>query len=154
MWTLRYRGRVLEVDTGRGAAVQRDAEKVTLSGVLLPGPPAIGERRPHASDQPRERWYGSWRGRFPGAPFPVALRLSGAEAGQVRGRISMLLMADTFMGWHHGEMLIFRWKNRHVGLLMEPDGDTLVYNDYKGRISTVPPHALTIHVRDGNKYTF
>ena len=47
----------------------------------------------------------------------------------------MLLMAKTFTGEFHGEMLVFRWKNRHVGLLMEPDGDTLVYTDYKGRVS-------------------
>ena len=30
-------------------------------------------------------------------------------------------------------MLGFRWQNRDVGLVMEPDGDTLVYNDYRGR---------------------
>ena len=43
-------------------------------------------------------------------------------------------MAKTFTGRFHGEMLVFRWRNRHVGLHMEPDGDTLVYNDYKGRV--------------------
>ena len=44
----------------------------------------------------------------------------------------MLLMVKNFTGRFHGEMLVFRWKNRHVGLLMEPDGDTVVY---KGRVS-------------------
>ena len=45
----------------------------------------------------------------------------------------MLAMADSFTGRFHGEMLVFRWKNRHVGLVMEPAGDAVVYNDYKGR---------------------
>ena len=30
-------------------------------------------------------------------------------------------------------MLVFRWRNRHVGLVMEPGGDVLTYHDYKGR---------------------
>ena len=47
----------------------------------------------------------------------------------------MLLMAKNFTGRFHGEMLVFRWENRHVGLRMEPDGDVLVYTDDKGRVS-------------------
>ena len=50
----------------------------------------------------------------------------------VDGRISMLLMAETFTGRFHGEMLVFRWRNRHVGLVMDPGGDTIVYTDYNG----------------------
>ena len=32
-------------------------------------------------------------------------------------------------------MLVFRWRNRYVGLVMDPEGDVLVYTDYKGRVS-------------------
>ena len=47
----------------------------------------------------------------------------------------MLLMSEAFTGRFHGEMLVFQWKNRHVGLVMETDGDTVVYHDYRGRVS-------------------
>ena len=30
---------------------------------------------------------------------------------------------------------MFRWRNRHVGLVMDAGSDTLVYTDYKGRVS-------------------
>jgi len=43
-------------------------------------------------------------------------------------------MKQTFTGRFYGEMLVFRWRNRHVGLVMEPGGDVLVYTDYRGRI--------------------
>ena len=46
----------------------------------------------------------------------------------------MLLMAENFTGRFHGEMLVLRWRNRHVGLRMEPGGDALAYNDYRGRV--------------------
>ena len=133
-WTLRYRAIALEIDAGSGTAVRRDAGEVTRTGVLLPRPPPVGEAPPAPSAERRARWYGTWRGRFPGAPFPVTLRFTESWAGSVMGRISMLLMKQDFSGWYHGEMLVFRWKNRHVGLVMERDGATLVYNDYRGRV--------------------
>ncbi len=133
-WTLRYRAIVLEIDPESGRVVRREGGSVVRSGVLLPRPPPVCEALPAPSAERRARWYGTWRGRFPGAPFPVTLQLTESLAGNVMGRISMLLMKQDFSGWYHGEMLIFRWKNRHVGLVLEPDGDTLVYNDYRGRL--------------------
>ena len=135
-WTLRHRAVVLEIDAGNGRVVRREGGNVTRTGALLARPPAVGVPPPAPSARQRERWFGSWRGRFPGAPFRVTLRFSGSGAeGRVHGRISMLLMARNLMGRFHGEMLVFRWKNRHVGLRMEPHGDVLVYTDYKGRVS-------------------
>ena len=135
-WTLRNRAIVLEIDAGTGRVVRREGRNATRTGALLARPPAVGDPPPPPSARQRERWYGWWRGRFPGAPFPVALRLSDSgKEDRVQGHISMLLMVKNFTGRFHGEMLVFRWKNRHVGLLMEPDGDTVVYNDYKGRVS-------------------
>ncbi len=132
-WTLRYRAFVLEIDVGSGRVVRREGRSVVRSGLLLPGPPPVGEPLPPPSAERRSRWYATWRGRFPGVPFRVTLRFNESSAGEVVGRISMLLMSRTFTGRFHGEMLVFQWKNRHVGLGMEPDGDTLVYNDYRGR---------------------
>ena len=132
-WTLRYRAFVLEIDVGSGRVVRREGRNVVRSGLLLPGPPPVGEPLPPPSAERRSRWYATWRGRFPGVPFRVTLRFNESFAGEVVGRISMLLMSQTFTGRFHGDMLVFRWKNRHVGLVMEPDGDTLVYNDYRGR---------------------
>ena len=86
---------------------------------------------------PRGRWSvgtGSGGGRFANLPFPVTLQISGSGASQVQGKISALLMAQSFTGRFHGEMLIFRWRNRHVGLLMEPGGDTLVHINYEGKV--------------------
>ena len=135
-WTLRYRADVLEIDAGSGRVVRREGRSVVRSGLLLLAPPPVGEPLPPPSAERRARWYGTtWRGRFPGAPFRVTLRFNESSAGRVIGRISMLLMSQTFTGRFHGDMLIFRWKNRHVGLVMEPGGDTLVYNDYRGRVS-------------------
>ena len=134
-WTLRYRTSVLELDVGSGRVVRREGGSVVRSGLLLPGPPPVGEPLPPPSAEGRLRWYATWRGRFPGVPFRVTLRVNESFSGEVIGRISMLLMSQTFTGRFHGEMLVFRWKNRHVGLVMEPGGDTLVYNDYRGRVS-------------------
>ncbi len=133
-WTLRYRETVLEVDARIGTVVRREGGEVARTGVLRAGVPAVEDLPPPSARQ-RKRWYGAWRGRLPGVPSPVGLRLAAAEAGGVKGRISALLMKKTFAGRFHGEMLVFRWRNRHVGLIMEPDGDTLVYHDYKGRVS-------------------
>lgn len=134
-WTLRYRETVLEVDAGSGSVVRREGGEVARTGVLRAGAPAVEDLPPPPSARQRKRWYGRWRGSFPGVPSPVGLHFAAAEAGGVKGRISALLMAKTFTGRFHGEMLVFRWRNRHVGLIMEPDGDTLVYHDYKGRVS-------------------
>lgn len=133
-WMLRYREIVLEFDTKSGTVVRREGGNVVRNGILLARPPALGEPPPAPPARQRQRWYGKWRGRISGLPFPVTLRFSPADRGRVRGRISMLLMAENFTGWFHGEMLVFRWRNRHVGLHMEPGGDTLVYNDYRGRV--------------------
>jgi len=134
-WTLRYRADVLEIDVGTGRVVRREGGSVVRSGLLLPGSPPVGEHLPPPSAERRARWYGTWRGRFPGAPFRVTLRFNESFAGGVSGRISMLLMSQTFTGRFHGDMLVFQWKNRHVGLFVEPGGDTLVYNDYRGRVA-------------------
>ena len=133
-WTLRYRETVLEVDAGSGTVVRREGGNPVRTGVLLAGAPAV-EDPPPPSDRRGERWYGRWEGRFPGVSFPVQLRFAPSEAGRMRGRISALLMAKTFTGRFHGELLVFRWRNRHVGLVMDPAGDELVYTDYKGRVS-------------------
>ena len=134
-WTLRYRANVLEIDVGSGRVVRREGRSVVQSGLLLSGPPPVGEHLSPPSAERRARWYGTWRGRFPGVPFRVTLRFNETFAGEIIGRISMLLMSEAFTGRFHGEMLVFQWKNRHVGLVMEADGDTVVYNDYRGRVS-------------------
>ena len=134
-WTLRYRADIIEIDVGSGRVVRREGENPARSGLLLPGPPPVGGHLPPPSAERRARWYGTWRGRFPGAPLRVTLRFNESSAGGVSGRISMFLMSQNFTGRFHGDMLVFQWKNRHVGLLMEPDGDTFVYNDYRGRVS-------------------
>ena len=64
---------------------------------------------------------------------PHVILTSGARG--VQGRISSLPMAKTFTGRFHGEMPVFRWRNRHVGPVMDPEGDALVYTDYRGRVS-------------------
>ena len=134
VWTLRYRGIVLIVDTERGTVVRRESGEVTRTGVLLARPPGVEDPPPAPPARQRERWYGRGRGRFPGLPFPVNLRLSAVGAGRVQGRISMLLMSETFAGRFHGEMLVFRWRDRHVGFVMERGSDAIVYNDYRGRV--------------------
>ena len=133
-WTLRYRDIVLEVDPARGSAVRRKGGAPPRSGALLALSPQVGEAPPRPPSRQRARWYGKWRGRLSGIPFRVTLRFAEARAGEVTARISSLLMRRTFMGWFHGEMLVFRWRNRHVGLRMEPDGKAIVYNDYRGRV--------------------
>lgn len=132
-WTLRDRPVVLEVDTARGTVVRREGRNVTRTGVLLTRPPSVGEPPPTPPAGQRARWYGKWRGRLSRLPLRVTLRFSESRTGEVIGKVSSLLMRQTFMGWFHGDMLIFRWRNRHVGLCMEPDGKAIVYNDYKGR---------------------
>ena len=134
-WTLRYRETILEIDTGRGTAVRREGGSPARTGVLLAAAPAVEGPPPPPSAPWRERWYGKWQGHFPGISVPISLRLAAAEAGQVQGRISSLLMAMSFTGRFHGEMLVFRWRNRHVGLVMDPGSDALVYTDYRGRVS-------------------
>ena len=134
-WTLRYRETVLEVDPGSGTVVRRHGGGPARTGVLLAEPPSVEDPPPPPSAPRRERWYGRWQGRFPGVSFPIRLRLAPSEAGRVQGRISLLLMTETFTGRFHGELLVFRWRNRHVGLVMDPGGDALVYTDYKGRVS-------------------
>ena len=135
-WTLRYRETVLEIDAGSGTVVRREGGDSARTGVLLARAPAVGGPPPPPPSAPRrERWYGRWQGRFPGVSFPIHLRFAASEAGRVQGRISSLLMAKTFTGRFHGEMLVFRWRNRHVGLVMDAGSDALVYTDYKGRVS-------------------
>ena len=134
LWTLHYRGIVLLVDSERGTAVRRAPGEATRTGVLLPRPPLVGDPSPAPSTRQRERWYGNWRGRFPGLPSSVNLRISGSGADRVQARISMLFMAETFEGRFHGEMLVLRWRNRHVGLSTAHGGEALVYHDYRGRI--------------------
>ena len=133
-WTLRYRDIVLELDAGSGTAIRREGADAPRRGVLRDRPPPVGNALPPPSTRQRARWYGKWRGRISQLPFPVTLRFSDAGADRVRGRISMLLLARSFTGRFHGEMLIFRWRNSHVGLVMEPGSDTLVYTDYRGRV--------------------
>ena len=133
-WTLHYRDIVLDLDTGHGTAVRRQGAGSPWTGVLLARPPPVGDVRTVPPARQMERWYGKWRGRFANLPFPVTLQISGSGASQVQGKISALLMAQSFTGRFHGEMLIFRWRNRHVGLLMEPGGDTLVHINYEGKV--------------------
>ena len=133
-WTLRYRDIVLEFDTGSATAVRREGTDAPRRGVLRDRPPPVGNALPPPSTGQRGRWYGRWRGRISGLPFPVTLRFNDSWTGEVRGRISMLLLVRSFTGRFHGEMMVFRWRNRHVGLVMEPGGDTLVYTDYRGRV--------------------
>ena len=134
-WSLRYRETVLEIDTRNGTAARREGGGPARAGVLLANAPTI-EDPPAPPDAPRrERWFGRWRGYFPGVSFPISLHFAASEAGRVQGRISSLLMAMTFTGRFHGEMLVFRWRNRHVGLVMDEGNDALVYTDYKGRVS-------------------
>ena len=133
-WRLRYRDTVLEIDTASRAAARRQGEEPPQTGTLLAHPPPVGEAPPSPTARQRARWYGKWRGRLSRLPFRVTLRFAESETGEVIGRISSLLMRQTFMGRFHGEMLVFRWRNRHVGLVMEPGGDTLVYHDYRGRV--------------------
>ena len=132
--TLRYQDRVLEIDPREGTAVSSKGKSVFRVGVLLDRPPEVEEIPPPPPARQRERWYGKWRGRFPGLPARVTLRFSPAGADRVMGRASMLLLRESFIGYFHGDMLIFQWRNRHVGLLMEPDGDEFVYTDYKWRV--------------------
>ena len=132
--TLRYRDIVVELDPASGTAVRRTGSAPPRTGALLARAPRAGNAPPLPPERHRARWYGKWRGRLSGQPFRVTLRFSDAGGGRVHGRISALLMNQTFTGRFHGEMLIFRWRNRHVGLVMEADGRTLVYNDYRGRV--------------------
>ena len=135
MWTLRYQDAAIEINVGSGRVIRREGAKAVRKGRLLPEPPPVGKPLPPPSAQRMERWYGTWRGRFPGAPLRVTLRFAESSAGEVMGRMSMVLMSQDFTGRFHGDMLVFRWKNRHVGLIMEPDGGHFVYNDYRGRVS-------------------
>lgn len=134
-WTLRYRETVLEIDAGNGTVVRREGGDPPRAGVLLANAPTVEDPSAAPADPRRERWHGRWRGRFPGVSFPIGLHFAAFEAGRVQGRISSLLMAMTFTGWFHGEMLVFRWRNRHVGLVMDEGGEALVYTDYRGRVS-------------------
>ena len=135
-WILRYRKTVLEIDAGNGTVVRREGGGgPPRTGVLLANAPTVEDPPPPPPAPRRERWYGRWRGHFPGVPFPISLRFAASEAGRVQGRISSLLMAMTFTGRFHGEMLVFRWRNRHVGLVMDEGSDALVYTDYRGRVS-------------------
>ena len=134
-WTLRYRAVALEIDVGSGRVIRREGGAAVRKGRLLPEPPPVGKTLPPPSAERRGRWYGTWRGRFPGAPLRVTLRFNESSAGRIMGRMSMVLMSQDFIGRFQGDMLVFRWKNRHVGLIMEPGGDNLVYNDYRGRVS-------------------
>ena len=133
-WSLRYRDFALDLDANSGSVVRRRGAEPPWTGVLLSGPPPLGAALPAPPGEQRKRWYGKWRGRLSGIPFRVTLRFAPSGAGEVRGRISSLLMNESFTGRFHGEMLVFRWRNRHVGLVMEPGGDELVYNDYKSRV--------------------
>ena len=133
VWTLRYRTISVTLDPERGTAVHRQGEGPPRTGRLLARPPPIGSVPPAPPARRMERWYGRWRGRFAGLPFPVTLRFSGAGTNEVEGRISGLLMSRSFKGRFHGEMLVFRWRNRHVGLVMEEDGDSLVHVNYRGQ---------------------
>ena len=138
VWTLRYRTIVVTLDPGRGTAAYRQGNDPPFTGVLLARPPPVRDARaaPSAPAMWRERWYGRWRGRFAGVPFPVTLRLSPSDPDptEVRGRASAAFFGRTFIGRFHGRTLIFRWRNRHVGLTMEPGGDALVHVDYRGRV--------------------
>ena len=134
-WTLRYGDIVLSLDPGSETAVRRQGTGDPWTGVLRARPPAIAGAQPAPSTRQMERWNGKWTGRFADLPLRVTLRLSPSGANEVTGRISTWLGKKSFTGRFHGELLVFRWKNRHVGLVMEPGGDTLVYTDYKGRIA-------------------
>lgn len=134
IWTLRYRATVLEIDLVNGTAVRREGQVPPRTATLLAHPPSVGEAPSPPPARQRARWFGKWRGRLSRLPFRVTLRFSDAGEGRVHGRISSLLMKQAFTGRFHGEMLVFRWRNRHVGLVMEVGGDALVYTDYRGRI--------------------
>ena len=134
VWTLRYRTIFVTLDTERRTAAHRQGEGPLRTGRLLARPPPIGSIPPAPPARHMERWYGRWRGRFTNLPFPVTLRFSGTGANEVEGRISALLWARSFTGRFHGEMLIFQWRNRHVGLVMEEDGDSLVHVNYRGKV--------------------
>ena len=130
--TLRYRTILLVLDTERRTAVHRQGDGPPRTGSLLERPPPVGNVPPAPPARRMERWYGRWRGRFAGLPFPVTLRFSGGAANEVNGRISALLWARSFTGRFHGEMLVFRWRNRHVGLILEEGGNSLVHVNYRG----------------------
>ena len=134
VWTLRYRDLHVVLDTGRRTAVHRQGGGPPRAGRLLDRPPPVGNVPPAPPARRMERWSGRWRGRFASLPFPVTLRFSGAGANEVQGRISALLWARSFTGRFHGEMLVFRWRNRHVGLVMEEDGNSLVHVNYRGKV--------------------
>ena len=76
---------------------------------MQPSPPPSAVRRLPSAER-RSRWYAIWRGRFPGVPFRVTLRFTGSFAGDVLGRIAMLLISQTFTGRVHRVMLVFRWR--------------------------------------------
>ncbi len=134
VWTLRYRHFEVEIDPARGTAAHRRGEAEAETGVLLPVPPPVAPAPPAPSPDRAERWYGKWKGRFPGVPFPVTLRLSESGPGEVGGELSVPLLSRSFAGRFHGGMLVFPWKNRHIGFSLEPDGGTLVHVSYKGEV--------------------
>lgn len=134
VWTLSYRAIRVILDTERRTAVHRQGERPPRTGRLLAQPPPVGSIPPAPPVRRMELWYGRWRGRFARLPFPVTLRFSGAGTNEVKGRVSGLLTSRSFTGWFHGEMLIFRWRNRHVGLVMEEGGDSLVHVNYRGQV--------------------
>ena len=63
----------------------------------------------------------------------------------------MPLMKKTFTGRFHGEMLVFRWRNRHVGLLMEPGGRNARLHRLQG--PRLPVQTGTLNPRRAKKRT-
>lgn len=135
VWTLRYRRFEVEIDPARGTAAHRRGEADAETGVLLPAPPPVAPAPPPLSPDRAEPWYGEWKGRFPGVPVPVTLRLSESGPGRVGGELSALFVGSrSFTGRFHGGMLVFPWKNRYVGFSLEPGGEALVHVSYRGEV--------------------
>ena len=73
--------------------------------------PGLAARRAgpdSAANHRMEHWYGTWHGRLSGLPTQVILESSPLGANEGRGRISSLLITQTFTGRFHGEILVFR----------------------------------------------
>lgn len=132
VWTLRYRHFEVEIDPARRTAAHRRGQDDAETGVLLSAPPPVAPAPPAPSPDRARRWYGKWKGRFPGVPLPVTLRLSESGPGEVGGELSVPLLSREFAGRFHGGMLVFPWKNRYIGFSLEPDGGALVHVSYKG----------------------
>ena len=134
LWSLAYRNAKVRIDPVHRTASRRVGEDATYVGTLREDALPLQPPPTPPSEQWIRRWHGSWKGRFAKLPFAVTLRFAGSDPNRIEGRISAPFTAKTFIGRFHGEMLVFRWKNRHIGLRLEEAGDTLVHVNYRGKV--------------------